>query len=356
MAEDERRQRVIQKLRRELGPLVLDALDDPKTIEIMLNSDGILWVEKLGEPMRTVGLMTRANADAMLATLAAALDTTITAENPILEGELPVWGARFEGVSSPVSTFPCFAIRKKAVSVFTLDDYVKAGIMTEEERDVLLDAVKNRKNILVVGGTGTGKTTLTNALIDAIAKLTPDHRIIILEDTPEIQCSAENKVFLRSSARISMRMLLKVCMRMRPDRILIGETRGGEALDLLKAWNTGHSGGIATVHANSARAGLIRIEQLIAEASPSPMPKLIAEAVNVLVGIVKHQGSRRIEGIYKVLGYDNGEYVTEQIGTKSPSVLTNFPFQPATSTRIVQEEYPEAEEVRPRPHAVNEEG
>lgn len=313
MSVDEKKARVLQKLRRELGPVVLHELDDPRTIEIMLNPDGQLWVERLGEPMQVVGAMERAAAEAMLATLASVLDTVITRESPILEGELPIHGARFEGITAPIVPFPCFTIRKKATAIFTLDDYVVRGIMTEEQRDVLIDAIQLRQNILVVGGTGTGKTTLTNALIEAMARLTPEHRVMILEDTAEIQCSARNVVTMRTSDGVSLRQLLRVCMRMRPDRILVGETRGGEALDLLKAWNTGHPGGIATVHANSATAGLVRLEQLIAEVSLTPMHHLIAEAVNVVVGITKHGNSRRIAGIFSVTGYNNGRYETQSL-------------------------------------------
>ena len=318
MGDDEKKSRVLQKLRRELGPAVLRELDDPRTIELMLNPDGTLWVEKLGEPMRPIGTMERASAEAMLATLASWLDTVINRDNPILEGELPIHGARFEGITAPVVPFPSFTIRKKATAIFTLNDYVIRGIMTEEQRDVLLDAIRLRNNILVVGGTGTGKTTLTNALIDAMTELTPDHRILILEDTAEIQCKAKNVVTMRTSETVTLRQLLRVCMRMRPDRILVGETRGGEALDLLKAWNTGHPGGFATVHANSATAGLVRLEQLISEVSSTPMPHLIAEAVNLVVGIAKHGNTRRIEGIFHVRGYENGRYLTDSIAVNTP--------------------------------------
>ena len=315
MAEDERRLRVLQKLKRELGPIVMEALDDPKTIEVCLNTDGSVWVEKLGQPMAKKGVMTRANAESMLATLASALDTVITAEKPILEGELPLYGARFEGVIAPIVSFPSFAIRKKATMIYTLDDYVTQGVMTEMQREILRHTVEDRLNILVVGGTGTVKTTLTNALIHVMNDLTPDHRILIMEDTPEIQCSADNQVILRTSTNVTMRMLLRVCMRMRPDRILVGEVRGGEALDLLRAWGTGHPGGIATTHANNAVAGLTRLEGLIAEVSQSPMQALIADAVNIVVGIVKRGGRRFLEGIYRVEGYDMNakRYLTSEI-------------------------------------------
>jgi type IV secretion system protein TrbB len=181
--------------------------------------------------------------------------------------------------------------------------------MSIHQKEIIESAVINRQNILVVGGTGTGKTTLTNAIIEAIVRLTPDHRLIILEDTAEIQCSAKNANLLHTTDTVDMLRLLKATMRLRPDRILVGEVRGKEALALLKAWNTGHPGGVATVHANGAKAGLIRLEQLIAEDSTSPMQPLIAEAVNLIVSITKTATGRKIDEILTVKGFQNKEYI-----------------------------------------------
>lgn len=325
--QNEQRTRVLQKLRRELGAEVMAALLHPATTEICLNTDGLLWVEKIGQPMHVVGKMTRANADAMMATLAASLDTVVNAESPILEGELPIDGSRFEGLISPVVPFPVFSIRKKAVQIFTLEDYVTQGIMSDDQRLFLRHAIAERKNILVVGGTGSGKTTLTNALVHALSEITPDHRLIMCEDTPELQCAAKNVVFLRTSRNVTMQTLLRVCMRLRPDRILVGEVRGGEALDLLKGWNTGHPGGISTVHANSAVLGLTRLEQLIAEVSKTPMETLIGESVNILVGISKEKGSRRVRSIVTVKGYDTTarKYITEEMDLVPAGGVTVFP-------------------------------
>jgi type IV secretion system protein VirB11 len=250
----------------------------------------------------------------MLATLAAMLETVVNRDNPILEGELPHWGCRFEGVIPPIVKAPAFAIRKKATRIFTLADYVETRVMSVNQMQALQEAVVDRSNILVVGSTGSGKTTLLNALIAEMADKTPDHRFLILEDTAEIQCAAKNVFSMKTAANINMQTLLRVVMRLRPDRILVGETRDGAALALLKAWNTGHPGGISTIHANSAVDGLIRMEQLISEVSQSPMPKLIAPAVNVVVSIKKHGNSRRIDSILRVLGYENEKYITEDIG------------------------------------------
>lgn len=318
--QQEHDRRVQEKLRRELGSLVCGFLAEADVVEIALNPDGRLWVERLGQDMRPVGTMSASQAESLMTTVAAALRTTITRDTPILECELPFDGSRFEALIPPVAAAPTFAIRRKASCVFTLEEYVERGIMTDRQRAVLVEAVAARRNILVVGGTGSGKTTLTNALIKEIERATPHHRLIIIEDTVELQCSAPNAVPLRATEHVSMLRLLKATMRLRPDRILVGETRGPEALALLKAWNTGHPGGVATVHSNTSdsagTAGLVRLESLIAEATPTPMHTLIAEAVNLVVNIEKTSSGpgRRIGAVLAVEGFDGSNYVLSQLG------------------------------------------
>ena len=310
-AEHDRR--IAEKLRRELGPQVCALLDDTKVIEIMLNPDGSLWCEWLGQPMERVGTMPKAQAESLMGTVASSLRTHITAANPILECELPLDGSRFEALLPPIVSGPTFTIRKKASIVFTLANYVKSGIMTEAQCEAIKWAVRERKNILVVGGTGTGKTTLTNAIIAEIDAVTPEHRIVIIEDTRELQCSSPNVVPLRAVDHVDMTRLLKATMRLRPDRILVGEARDGSALALLKAWNTGHPGVAATVHANSANAGLIRMEQLVAEATAAPMQALIAEAIDLIIAIEKTATGRRIKEVVTVSGHDGTNYITQPV-------------------------------------------
>lgn len=208
----------------------------------MLNSDGMLWIEKLGKEMECLGNFATTKAKSIIGSVATFLDTTANADNPILECELPVDGSRFEALLPPIVANPTFTIRKKAVKIFTLEDYLNNNIITQTQKDILENAITTRKNILVVGGTGSGKTTFSNAIINGISVLTPQHRIVIIEDTAELQCASKNKVILRATDKVSMLRLLKSTMRLRPDRIIVGETRGKEALDLLKAWNTGHPG------------------------------------------------------------------------------------------------------------------
>ena len=304
------KERAKRKIERDLGPLLLAWLSDPQTVEVMLNADGRLWCERLGHRMQCIGELPAARAEAIIRTVAGYLDKTITRQHPILEGELPLDGSRFAGQVPPIVTAPTFAIRKRAVAVFTLDQYVENGIMFIEQQEVLLSAIAASRNIVVVGGTGSGKTTLVNALIAAMIQQFPDARIVLIEDTGEIQCSATNSVAYHTSLDVPMAHLLKTTLRMRPDRILVGEVRGPEALDLLMAWNTGHDGGIATLHANNARSALSRLALLISMSQdyPKPIEPLIGEAVHVIVHIARTADGRRVQEILEVSGYEHGHY------------------------------------------------
>ena len=300
LENEEYQRRLNSKITRELGREVVAALQDDAVIEVMLNTDGRLWCDRLGEGMSCIGEMSAPNALALLGTIADGLGTVITKQSPILEGELPLDGSRFEGLIPPVVARPTFTIRKKALLIYTLDDYAQQGIMNAKQKTQIQEAITARRNILVVGGTGSGKTTLTNAIIAEMVALTPEDRLVIMEDTVEIQCKADNAVILRTSIDISIQQLLRATMRLRPDRIIVGEVRGAEALALLKSWNTGHPGGIATLHANSADSGLVRLEQLIAESGiQADMKALIDEAVDLVIFIEKQGGKRVIKEIKK---------------------------------------------------------
>jgi type IV secretion system protein TrbB len=309
------RERAKTKLVRDLGPLVIDALNDPKTIEIMLNADGNLWQEKLGEKMTCIGHLALHRGEAVIKTIAGYHGKEITRHKPIIECEFPLDGSRFAGQLPPIVPAPTFAIRKKAVAIFTLDQYVTAGIMTAVQAETIKKAIRDHRNILVIGGTGSGKTTLVNAVINEMVLTNPRERIFIIEDTGEIQCSAKNFVQYHSTLEVSMTMLLKTTLRMRPDRILVGEVRGPEALDLLMAWNTGHEGGAATLHANNAKAGLDRLAMLISmhPDSPKPIEPLIADAVHVVVHIARTQEGRQVQEIIEVKGYKDGQYIINSL-------------------------------------------
>ena len=309
------KKRVTERLRRDLGPLVEGALNDPKTTDILLNADGQLWLKRLGEPTRVIGTMEAWRATSVIKTLAGLLGKTVGAKEPILDGELPFGNERFAGQLPPVVSSPCFAIRKPAITVFPLDSYVEQGIMTQAQCDAIKKAVRDHKNILVVGGTGSGKTTLINAVIQEMVDNDPNERVFIIEDTGEIQCSAINCVQYHTTLEVSMTDLLKTTLRMLPDRIIVGEVRGSEALDLLDSWNTGHDGGAGTLHANSAESALQRLKSLVTrnKHAPTDIEPLIAEAVHVIVQINRKSEVRRVETILEIVGYENGNYITNTL-------------------------------------------
>jgi type IV secretion system protein VirB11 len=298
------RRRGLESLSRYFGPVINAALADPEVIEIMLNPDGQLWIEYLGpRGMEQAGQLAATQAMGIIATVAGILETEVTPERPILECELPSDGSRFEALVPPIVVNPVFTIRKKALLVYTLDDYVQQSIMSRAQQEAIERAVRDRENILVCGGTGSGKTTLANAVLECVARVAGEHRVVIIEDTRELQSAARNVVFLRTSDNVTMTMLLRATMRLRPDRIIVGEVRDLSALALLKAWNTGHPGGVGTVHANNSPAALVRLGQLIQEAGVPPMPELIAEAVGVIVSIVRAPAGRKIEEVIRVKTY-----------------------------------------------------
>ncbi len=304
------KERAKEMLRRSMRAQMIDALADPKTVELILNADGKLWQERLGERMECIGTVEPSRAEAIIKAVAGFHGKEVTRQQPTLEGEFPIDGSRFAGQMPPVVPAPTFAIRKRAVAIFTLADYVKSGIMTAEQCETIHTAIRAHRNILVIGGTGSGKTTLVNAIINGMVETDPSERLVIIEDTGEIQCAAENYVQYHTSPQVTMTALLKTTLRMRPDRILVGEVRGPEALDLLMAWNTGHEGGAATLHANNAQAGLSRLALLISmhPDSPRPIEPLIGDAVHLIVHIARTPEGRRIESILEVGGYADGNY------------------------------------------------
>jgi type IV secretion system protein VirB11 len=312
----EQLRRLDAKLRWELGAFVVEALENSEVLEICVNSDGHVWLEEHTRRLYDTGVkMPRENLLAALGTIAAMNGAELNESAPVLEGTLPLDGSRVEGTVPPVTPDgPSMAIRKHASAIFPLSRYVSEGRITREAADYLREAIRDEKNILVAGGTSSGKTTFVNALILELLAIAPHDRLIVIEDTKELQCATDNKQSFVATETVSMRKLLKTAMRYRPDRIIIGEVRGGEALDLLKSWNTGHPGGLATVHANNAPAALLRLEQLILEVAKNPMSALIAEAVHIVV-YMKEFGKigRQVTEIIRVAGYREGEYQYEAV-------------------------------------------
>ena len=323
--------RRIRMLRTAMGSEIAEALDDEEVVEVLLNPDGSLWVDRLGTGrMPTGAKLLPAVAERIIRLVAAHVRTEVHAGAPILSAELPETGERFLGVLPPVVRAPSFAIRKRALRIMNLACYVDDGVMTEAQASFLRQAVRDRLNIVVAGGTSTGKTTLANALLDEIAE-TRD-RVLILEDTVELQCRSDDHVGMRTEPGAStMADLVRATLRLRPDRIVVGEVRGSEALDLLKAWGTGHPGGIATVHAGSAAGALSRLEQLVQEVSVTVPRALIAETVNVIVFIAGRGRARRVREIARVIGFDGHGYQLDASLGPFSSSAASIPFNPSST-------------------------
>jgi type IV secretion system protein TrbB len=318
-----------QMLRTAFGPVIAAALADPSVIEVMLNPDGRLWLDKAGSGRSDTGeRVEAAEAERIIRLVAAHMRREVHDKAPIVSAELPESGERFEGLIPPIVSAPCFSIRKPAEVLYRLGDYVTARIVSPRQAEALKSAVRDRKNIVVVGGTSSGKTTLVNALLAEVADL--DERVVILEDTRELRCAAADCVALRTRPGVvSLADLVRSTLRLRPDRIIVGEVRGPEALDMLKAWNTGHPGGITTVHANCAVSALLRLEQLMQEAVVTVPRDLIVQAVDVIVFLSGRGSERRVDTIAELTDLDaHGDYVLKPLappvlhaitGTRSPA-------------------------------------
>ena len=313
-----------------LGTEVVELLHRPDITEIYVNDDGYIWYNSHEEgKVKSDIILPPENVQAVIE-LAAGQDGKIVNEDiPSLSTEIRGYGCRFQGEIPPIVRNPQFNIRKKATRIFTLDDYVNNGTLSAKYADYLKKAIADRKNILVVGGTGTGKTTFLNAVLDSIAKISPYHRIISLDDLPELQCPSDDysPMFTKQDTgsggiKYNMTRLLADCMRRSPDRIVVGEVRDGAAYTMLKAWNTGHEGGACTVHANSAEKGQTRIKSLAQEDpdAAGDIKELIGEAIDIVVSIVHvdlggGRKGRRINDVIEVNGYDGikDKYIIKHI-------------------------------------------
>ena len=312
---DERTQSQLdKKILRELGPLA-ELLQNPTTTDIIRNPDGSLWLHASGEPKHQLDVtFSEDQAMRLIGSIAASAGTIVTAEAPLLQATLP-GGARFQAMIPPSVQAPAFAIRCHSQVHFKLSDYIPDR-MPESVAERLRQALRNRENVIISGGTGSGKTTLTGAMLLELATLCPDDRLCVMEDTRELPNVSADAVYEQTTKTVSMRALLATNLRMRPDRIILGEIRGQEALDLLKSWNTGHPGGITTVHANSARSALSRFEQLILEGHDLQLAylrSLISDVVQLVVQIERvPQKGPVITALIEVTGLSlEGRYETK---------------------------------------------
>lgn len=298
---------------------IMKYMKDPNVFEVYANPDGCVWIDTLGKGrVKTDLKLQPSEITNIIMNVAAITEQIIPQDKPVLDADIPANymfpKCRFEGNRPPVVPAPTMNIRKHPQKIFTLEDYLKQGTITESQYETLLKAVHDKKNIIAAGGTKSGKTTFLNALLAEISKL--DDRVILIEDTPELQCKAEDCVPMHATSTFSMEDALHQVLRMTPDRIVVGEVRGGEALALLDAWSTGHQGGCSTVHSNSARDTLLRLENMTARVSKNPQQATIAQAVNIIVYLKYVATKRSVEEIIELDGWDHTkkEYLYHKIG------------------------------------------
>ncbi len=296
-------------LRRYLGPTILAALADEDVTEVYVNpQDAAIRFDTRSRGKVGDGpTIDPHRVEMFLNAVAARLGVTLTNTTPRLEAELPLGAfvpGRLQGFIPPVSSGPAFNIRKPPCRVYSLEEYVEAGILSPAQRDAVRLAVGERHSVLIVGGTNTGKTTLANAVLREITERFPQDRLVLLEDTVELQCAALDHLALRTTANVSLADLVRSALRTSPDRIIVGEVRGAEALDLLDAWATGHPGGVATLHASSAEGALLRLDRLAQRANVPPQTALVAEAIQLIVVLDGGNGRRRAVDVANVAGLD----------------------------------------------------
>jgi len=302
--------RIKNKLRRELGFLE-SFLDQDDVQEIFVNPDGKVFVNRAGKDKEFVGHMDSDRVDGFLSSVASSLNTTITKYSPTIDGPLIIDGSRISGEIPPIVVGPSMRIRKHAKAVLELSKFVEFGTMTADQYALIQEAILASKNMVIVGGTASGKTFLANSILREVSELKRADRILTIEDTPELNIVSEDHLSWYVTDDVPMQKMLHRALRATPDRIVVGEVRGGEAYQLLKMWNTGHSGGLCTIHSDKGDLdGLMRLERMCGESDEARgMPRewmgsLIGNVVHMLINIVNKGGTRKIHSIVNVENYD----------------------------------------------------
>ena len=312
----ERRLRVLETC---LGRSIMQYMHDDNVTEVMVNPDGRLWLDTFDKGVVPADVVMEPEDTKRIIYMVASISGQVIdlKVDPSLQANIPASrlfsNCRFQAELPPIVNAPSFNIRKHSKIVITLDDYVRQGAMTEMQRQVILDAIHGKKNIIAAGGTGSGKTTLLNAILAEISTL--GDRIVTIEDTKELKCTAENYVALSTTDTVDMDNLLRKTLRLSPNRIVVGEVRGKEALTLVDAWSTGHRGGCSTVHSDSAYDTLFRLEDLVSRVSVSSQQAGIARAIDVIVYIERRAVSRTIAEVLSIDGWDRErhDYMTHRL-------------------------------------------
>lgn len=310
-------------LARDLGPDIMALFSDPDVTEIGTNPlDEDVWIESRRRGKQPSGLrLPKPFARSFLNRVADRRGGTITHTLPYLEARLPTGtfrGARLSGQVEPIAPGPSFTIRIPPPEPLDLRTYADSGAMTETQYSFLRQAILDRLNIFVVGGTNSGKTTLAMALLLEISRLCPDHRIVTIEDTPELQVRSWcwNPLYVHPAGSLDYGDLLKIALRMSPDRIVIGESRGGSIVQLFDALLSGHPGGLSTFHADNVRQAFLRMLNYARRDSDTDSHRFtIGDAIDVLVVLQKSGAMRRVTELVRVDGFDEttGNYRTQAI-------------------------------------------
>lgn len=317
--------RIYEAIKHALGADVIALMEDDSVIEILRNANGSLCVERSGCEMEEIpNSLSDRNVESLIRLLASNANETCGEKNPSLAIKLPYWHARFQALLPPVVDAPSFSIRKHAKLVFSLEHYLASESLTKTQYEVVLDAIAQRENIVISGGTGSGKTTIANAILAKM--IASGDRIITVEDTPELRLPSNKglQIFSKANIGYGSQQALKDILRLRPDRIVLGELRDGACLDLIKAWNTGHSGGLTTIHANSCELALKRVESLIAEVSVNIPRELIAQTVNLIIQVKRAGPKRVVSEIMKIKGLKHGDYVFELVGRENEEYKASY--------------------------------
>ena len=302
-------------------------LAEENVLDVCVNPDGVMWVNRLGRGFRDEGVMSPSDAMLLLSGIATEQGCELNSSHPILETTFPLTGDRIEGMIRPVVSDATFAIRTRSKQIYTLDDFARQGVLSEtndplnakchragfidqlggNHLNVIRLANKYRQNVLLVGPAGSGKTSFGNALIADWFDQTPGDRVVIIEDTSELQCALPNYVALRASRVANEAKLLETALRLIPKRIVVGEVRSSEpARVLLEAWSTGHSGGLATIHADDAVSGLRKLENFMGS-HDGVVRERIAAAIGLVIfidGDERVPAGRKVRQVVAVRGFD----------------------------------------------------
>jgi pilus assembly protein CpaF len=304
------------------GPIT-SLLEDPSVSEIMVNGVDSIYLEREGRVCRHDGaFLSEESLRATLDRIVSGVNRRLDESSPYVDARLPD-GSRVNAIIPPVSlTGPCLTIRKFRGMPYTLEELVRTGSITGDAAEYLQEAVLRRRNLVVSGGTGSGKTTLLNALSRHIPE---EERIITIEDAAEIRLQKPHVVRLEArpaniegNGAVTIRDLVRNSLRMRPDRIIVGECRGGEALDMLQAMNTGHDGSITTGHANTPRDMLRRLETMVLLSGVDIPVRAIREQIASGIDIIVHtarigNGGRAVTSIAEVTGMNDAQILLQEI-------------------------------------------